>query len=208
MMSDLEQKVKKNWKNTVKEELIGTALLYREIISKPQLLVQGTYNVLRDVFYELPRSLISKNQPLALEERLDKRASQALTISEIVAVPGTIAGGAAFKLLGADDHTAAIFGGAIGNYVSGAGSYALSYNLLSRNELGYSSKGAWIDSGKVIKDCFPAVIALYVADAGILSGLMAVGASYGLAMGFNIALGTIIFTGVAKHSAHSNAITY
>lgn len=69
-------------------EMNSTARLYRDILRQPMLLLYGTYQVIRDICYELPRSFIYKRIHKDLETHLDESASQALTISEIITIPG------------------------------------------------------------------------------------------------------------------------
>lgn len=79
-------------RNKFRRELFSTLRLYRDIFRKPSLLVLGTYQVARDIFYELPRSIIHKRIHKNLETHLDEGASQALTISEVITIPGNYIG--------------------------------------------------------------------------------------------------------------------
>ena len=204
-MDDLEQRIGIGWKKRLKEELLATGKLYFDVIKNPSLLAKGAYQVVRDIVYELPKSLISnKFKKEDLEKRLNENASQALTLSEVATIPGTFIGVYLLKILGADDYTASVIGGDVGNYVSGALSYLLAYTLLTRRNKGYSVKEAFVDSCRVAKDCFPAAMALYLGDAPTISGLLAAGLPRNLAVGLNLALGMIIFTGVVKYSASQN----
>lgn len=74
------------------QEMISTAKIYRDIIRHPTLLFYGTYQVGRDIFYELPRSFFYKKIHKNLETHLDESASQALTISELMTIPGNYMG--------------------------------------------------------------------------------------------------------------------
>lgn len=74
------------------QEMISTAKIYRDIICHPTLLLYGTYQVARDIFYELPRSFFCKKIYKDLETHLDESASQALTISELMTIPGNYMG--------------------------------------------------------------------------------------------------------------------
>jgi len=139
-----------------------------------------------------------------LEERLGEKASEALALSEVITIPGTYAGMGVAKLLGADNYTAAVIGGAVGNYIAGVLSYTAGYIALTRRERGYSVKKAFIDSIKVGKDCFPTALALYLAEAPIISGLLALGMPRNQAVGLNLVLGMTAFLGVAKYSASQN----
>lgn len=208
-MEDLEHIVDKNQEkgflNAFKRELLATGKLYLDVIREPSLLAKGMYNLVRDIGYELPKSLIQKRfRHEDLEKRLNGNASQALALSEVATVPGTYMGVALFKMVGVDDYTASVIGGSVGNYISGALSYILAYNLITRGDKRYSMKDAFIDSCKVVKDCFPAAMTLYLSEAPIISGLLAVGLPRNLAVGLNLAGGMAIFTGVAKYSASQN----
>lgn len=207
-MEDLEHIVEHSCKEgvltTLRRELLATSKLYFTVIKQPSLLAKGLYHVVRDIGYELPRSLIYNTRRKSLEERLHMNASQALALSEAVTIPGTYLGVTLFKLFGTDDYTASIIGGSIGNYISGAVSCILSYVFLTRGDERYPLKKAAIDSGKIIKDCFPTALALYISEAPIISGLLAAGLSRNMAVGLNLVTGMAIFTGVAKYSATQN----
>jgi|GEM_PF-3414184 len=72
----------------LKQEFYSTWSLYVDIFRKPSLLFLGTYQVSRDIFYELPKSIINKKIHKNLETHLEQSASQALIISEIITIPG------------------------------------------------------------------------------------------------------------------------
>jgi len=187
---------------TIKEEFLETLKLYLEIIKKPYLILVGIFYVLKDLFYEFPKSFFVKKSA-SLKVALDRKASQALAISEAATIPGTFTGVALFKSFGADDYSASVIGGAVGNYIFGAVSCWLSFILLTRTEEEYHIGSAMVDAYKVIRDCFPAVLALYVTDAPILSLMIFLGIERNIAVGLNLALGLAVFTGIAKHSASS-----
>lgn len=65
----------------------------------------------------------------------------------------------------------------------------------------YSPKKALVDNLEVIKDCLPASFVLYVSEAPLIAGLIAVGFSAGFAIAVNLVIAVIIFMGVAKYSA-------
>jgi hypothetical protein len=202
---ELETKVAemetKGFVSSIKKGLRDTGKLYLEVAKRPYLLAIGSYNVVKDILYELPKSMLAKDSSESLEARLNKKASQALALSEILTVPGTYAGLALFKRLGADDYTASVIGGAAGNYAAGALSYIAAYAAMTFNKKGYSLKNSLKDALNVVKDCLPTAIALYVSEAPVVSGLIALGLGSNLAVGLNLALGMAIFTGVAKYSA-------
>lgn len=211
-MNDLEHVVDKNLKksflNTLKNEFLATGKLYLDVIKKPSLLANGMYQVVKDIVYELPKSLVqNKYGHEDLEKRLNNNASQALALSEAVSVPGTYMGAALFNMYGADDYTASVIGGSIGNYFSAALSFIFAYAILTRGDKRYSIKDSFIDCSKVVKDCFPTAMALYLSEAPIISGLLAAGMPRNLAIGLNLASGMAIFTGVAKYSASQNIKT-
>ncbi len=72
----------------IHQEISSTIRLYRNIFLQPTLLFHGTYQVFLDIFYELPKSFFYRKIHKNLETHLDESASQALTISEIMTVPG------------------------------------------------------------------------------------------------------------------------
>ncbi|MBS3137699.1 hypothetical protein J4232_04655 [Candidatus Woesearchaeota archaeon] len=211
-MNDLEQIVeedsKKGFLETLKRELLATGKLYLNVIKRPSLLAEGIYHAVRDILYELPKSLFHKSRHKDLKKRLNEKASQALVLSEAITVPGTYIGFGLFKTLGAGDYTASVIGGSVGNYVSGALSYIIAYNLLTRGNEKYSIKDAFICSCKVIKDCFLTAMILYLSETPIISGLLAAGLSSDIAVGLNLAGGMVIFTGVAKYSTSQNIEKY
>ena len=70
------------------QELLATISMYGTIIRHPSLLIFGTYQVIYDIFYELPRSFICKQTNKNIKTQLKENASQALIISEVVTIPG------------------------------------------------------------------------------------------------------------------------
>ena len=65
----------------------------------------------------------------------------------------------------------------------------------------YSPIKALVDNLEVIKDCLPASFVLYVSEAPLIAGLIALGFSAGFAIAVNLVIAVIIFMGVAKYSA-------
>lgn len=106
-----------SWGQIFKREILSTYQLYVNIFRNPTLLLLGTYHVARDIFYELPKSLIFKKKHKDLETLLDENASQALTISEIVTIPGNYIGLFIAKSLTSNMYLAAIIGANVGDYV-------------------------------------------------------------------------------------------
>lgn len=180
----------------------STARLYRDILRQPMLLLYGTYQVIRDICYELPRSFIYKRIHKDLETHLDESASQALTISEIITIPGNYVWFVVGKLFANNVYIASIVGANLGDYFSGVFSYAIAYMLLTRGHgHAYSPKKALIDNLEVIKDCLPASLVLYVSEAPLIAGLIALGFSAHFAIAVNLVIAIVIFMGVAKYSA-------
>jgi len=193
----------------LKSEFVATIKLYIDVVRHPSHLFAGIYHVVRDIAYELPMSFFGKgNVPESVSTKLHKSASQALVLSEIITIFGTFAGVFLFKILKTDDYTASVIGGAVGNYFSGALSYVIAYSLLTVDRKSYSLKHSIRDGILVIKDCFPASIALYISEAPIIIGFLALGLSRNLAVGLNLIIGITIFTGVAKHSARGILYRY
>jgi hypothetical protein len=106
-----------SWGKIFKKEFLLTCQLYMDIFKSPTLLVMGVYYVGRDIFYELPKSLFCKKQYKNLETQLDENASQALTISEIVTIPGNYIGLFIAKNLTNNVYLASIIGANVGDYV-------------------------------------------------------------------------------------------
>jgi hypothetical protein len=74
----------------VRYEFMSTVNLYLDIFKQPSLIFLWLLQLIRDIFYELPRSLFYKKRHESLEQHLQQSASQALTISEIVTIPGNV----------------------------------------------------------------------------------------------------------------------
>ena len=182
--------------------MISTAKIYRDIICHPTLLLYGTYQVARDIFYELPRSFFCKKIYKDLETHLDESASQALTISELMTIPGNYMGFLIWNLFVNNVYLASIIGANVWDYFSGVVSYAVAYMVLTRwHGHAYSPQKALFDNFEVIKDCLPASLVLYISEAPLIAGLIAVGFSPWFAIAVNLVIAIVIFMGVAKYSA-------
>jgi hypothetical protein len=191
-----------NFLVSVKNEFVNTGKLYLQIIKNPFILIKGTYNVAKDVFYELPKSLLTrKSRKLNPKIKLEEDFSQALAISEVIALIGAFTVVYLFKAFGANDYIASIAGGSIGSYFSAIFSAIIVYVALTRWNKKYPIKKAFVDMLRVVKDCLPAALVLYITEAPIIGGCIAVGMPVNLAVGINITLGMIVFIGVAKNSA-------
>lgn len=177
-----------------KRQFSEVGRLYWEVIKKPQLILSGAAAVAKDVLWELPKSLLKTNRHLTQAQRLSMNSSQALTISEIAAFPGTYGGIALWKFLGSGDWGAGMVGSIVGNYVSAVASFVAAYLLLTKQGLK--------DSLKIIRDCAPAAATLYAVNGPIAASLLALGCSPELAATINMIWGTILFTGVAKIAAN------
>jgi len=194
-----------SWKQIFRRELLSTYQLYVDIFRNPILLFMGTYYVARDIFYELPKSLLFKKNHKNLETQLDENASQALTISEIVTIPGNYIGLFIAKNLTTNMYLASIIGANVGDYVFWVGSYAAAYMILTRGHgSAYTPRKALIDNIVVIKDCLPAAVILYVTEAPLIALFLFLGFSADVAVGINLVIAIIIFMGVAKYSATKN----
>jgi hypothetical protein len=178
----------------LKIEFLSTYRLYRDIFHKPSLLFFGTYQVIRDICYELPRSLVHKKIHKNLETHLDESASQALILSEIMTIPGNFIGLFFGKLLTTNIYLASIIGANLGDYIFGVTSYALAYISLTRGHgNSYTIKNALIDDLEVVKDCIPASIILYVSEAPLIALLIHFGMSSEFAVAMNLVIAIIIF---------------
>lgn len=189
----------------LKQEFYSTWSLYVDIFRKPSLLFLGTYQVFRDIFYELPKSIINKKIHKNLETHLEQSASQALIISEIITIPGNYIWFFFWKFFIDNYYIAAIVGANLGDWISGVTSYAIAYMILSRwHGNAYSRRKALIDNLEVIKDCLPASLVLYISEAPLMAGLIALGFSPLFAIAINLIIAIILFIGVAKYSANKN----
>ncbi|HLC19707.1 MAG TPA: hypothetical protein VJK72_02230 [Candidatus Nanoarchaeia archaeon] len=186
-----------------KKSVTEVCKLYAKIAREPKLIVKGTYQVVKDIVYELPKSIIAPRQKTR-EERLSEKASQALTLSEVVAIGGSFAGAATFKACDTDDYTAAVIGSSVGNYIAGALSYVGFYATLTRNVEKYESLQAVREGARVVRDGFLTALTLYITEAPLVAGLIITGFSTNIAVAVNATLCTIIFTGVAKTSSLTN----
>lgn len=182
--------------------MLSTVRIYRDILRKPALLVYGTFQVFRDIFYELPRSIFFKKIHKDLETHLDESASQALTISELMTIPGNYVWFLIGSLFVNNVYLASIIGANVWDYLSGVISYAIAYMILTRwHGHAYSPKKALFDNFEVIKDCLPASLVLYISEAPLIAGLIALGFSASFAIAVNLVIAIVIFMGVAKYSA-------
>lgn len=183
-------------------EVLSTVRIYRDILLHPTLLFHGTYQVLKDIFYELPRSFLYKKLHKDLETHLDESASQALTISELVTIPGNYIGFLIGHMFVGNVYVASIIGANLWDYFSGVFSYAIAYMILTRGHgSAYSPRKALVDNLEVIKDCLPASLVLYISEAPLIAWLIALGFSASFAIAVNLAIAIVIFMGVAKYSA-------
>ena len=99
-------------------------------------------------------------------------------------------------------YVASIVGANVGDYFSGVVSYAIAYMILTRGHgHAYSPRKALVDNLEVIKDCLPASLVLYISEAPLIAGLIALGFSASFAIAVNLAIAIVIFMGVAKYSA-------
>lgn len=188
------------------EQLKETGRSYKAIAKHPLLIPKGCYETLKDTFYELPRSLLRSDEGKTDQQKLDEKLSQALSISEVIGVPGTYAGIFAAKLLGADDYTAGLVGGTLGNYVTAAGSFIATYLTLSRKVEGYSKKQAIKDSLKMVRNVLPVAAAVYATQGPAYSLEIALGLSPNAAATINYGLFSGIFTGTAKQVSKQEII--
>lgn len=189
----------------IKHELYTTVRLYMDIFRKPSLLFLWLFQVLRDIFYELPRSILSRKNYVHLETRLEQSASQALTISEIVTIPGNYFWFFLWKIFTDNVYVASIVGANLGDWISGVLSYAVTYMILTRwHGTAYSPRKALIDNLEVIKDCLPASLVLYVSEAPLIAGLISVWFSADFAIAINLIIAMTLFIWVAKYSADRN----
>lgn len=185
----------------IKKEISNTLKIYYRIFKNPALLIFGFFRLNRDIFYEFPKSLLRIKEIKSDKQKLGEIASKAIGISEIFAVIGTYLGVILFSLLGSNDYIASVIGGSLGNYLAGIISLVLAYIILARKIKGHSLTNSLKSGLRVIKDCFPAVLVLYLFDAPLLGLLLFIGLSKNVAVTVSIIIGLVIFVGVAKYSA-------
>ncbi|MFA6521506.1 MAG: hypothetical protein WCT53_03935 [Candidatus Gracilibacteria bacterium] len=176
--------------------------VYATIIKNPKLLITGTLKVLKDTFWELPKSLIKGTGTLPLKERCEMKASQALALSEVATFPGTILAIKLFRMIGAGEFANGIVGASIGNYISGAVTYIAVYLALTAVCKQYGFLNGIKDAARVIKNVAPTALVTYIADAPATAALMGLGLSAEWAAIVNFLWGTILFTGVASAAAN------
>lgn len=189
----------------IKRELVSTVQLYLLIIRRPKLIWIGIYEVLRDIFYELPRGLLSRTKHKSLEQRLEESSSQSLIFSEIMTIPWNYIGYYFVKYLWWDKYTSTIIWANVGDYVFAILFWSTCYVLLTRGHGNlYTIKDALKTEIQAIKDCIPAAIVLYLAEAPIIGGLIMLWASPNLAIGINLIVEMTLFIGVAKLSYNTH----
>ncbi|MFA6992525.1 MAG: hypothetical protein WC269_04585, partial [Candidatus Gracilibacteria bacterium] len=207
---DLEQAAKilqkdSSFSEKFKQGFLDMLKLYAKIIKSPKLLVTGTVETCKDIFVELPKSLLKKQEYPNDIQRLEAKSSQALGISEVATVPGTYAGIALLESLGVVDKIAGPVGAALGNYIAGVLSFMVSYALLTRSKSkNYSIGTSLKDSFSTVKNCFPAAVLISGANGPIVKGFMQLGLSETVAATIAALWGVILFVGVAKTSIKEN----
>jgi hypothetical protein len=185
----------------IKKEILNTLKIYYQIFRNPALLIFGFFRLNLDIFYEFPKSLFRKKEIKSDEQKLGEVASKAIAISEIFAVIGTYLGVILFSLLGSNDYIASVLGGSLGNYSAGVISLVFAYIFLARKIKNHHFTDSFKSGLRIIKDCFPAVLVLYLFDAPLLGLLFFIGLSKNVAVTTSIIIGLVIFVGVAKYSA-------
>ena len=76
----------------IKAQGVEMLRMYATIIKNPTLIFKGFGEVMKDLFYELPKSLLSRNEdtePRPVAEQLATKSSQALALSEAMTVAGS-----------------------------------------------------------------------------------------------------------------------
>lgn len=185
--------------------------LYVNLFLHPHWVIYGAAEVVKNLAYDMPRSLLTPKDPnvpeaeLNPEQKLSLKSTQAFVLSELVAIPSTYAGVLAFQSLGADDFSASMIGSAVGNYMGGVIGYISSYLALSRGVKGYTFEEALKDSVRLVRNLAPLAASLYAADAPILGGLIASGFTPNQAVTAQMIVGATLFAGVAKNSAKKTA---
>lgn len=193
--------VDKNFWKLVQNEFYSTLLLYRNIILNPLILFQWTYLVLRDILYELPKSFFIKTDKKNLESHLENTASQCITMSEVITIPGNYIWFLILQFVGFGDFFASIIGANLWDYFSGVISYTLLYTFFTRwHGYFYTIKNALYDSFEVVKDCLPASLVLYITEAPLIAFLLLIWLNPTMAIAINLIIAMTLYIGVAKYS--------
>ncbi len=195
----------KNFWKLVHYEFYSTLLLYKNIVHNPLVLIQWTYRVLKDIFYELPKSFFTKTDKRNLESHLENSASQCITMSEVVTIPWNYIGFLIMHHAGFGNLFATIIGANVWDYFSSLISYTLLYVFFTRGHGHfYTIKNALYDCFEVIKDCLPAALVLYATEAPFIALLLFIWLSPTLAIALNLAVAMTVYIGVAKYSTTKN----
>jgi hypothetical protein len=189
----------------VKREFLSTLNIYRSIIRKPSLIWLWIYQVLRDIFFELPQSLLKRHRHNNLEQRIEESSSQALIISEIMTIPGNYIGFWLMKAFWSNNYTASLFWANAGDYIFAILFGSSSFILLTRwHWNAYTIKNALITEIQAIKDCIPASIILYISEAPLLAGLIYLKIPPNIAIAINLIIAITLFIWVAKISYNTH----
>jgi len=175
------------------------------VIRQPKLICRGLYEVLRDIFYELPLWILNRSKHKNLEQKLEESSSQALIFSEIMTIPWNYIGYYYVRYLWGDKYAATIIGANVGDYLFAILFWSTCFVLLTRGHGNlYTIKDALKTEIQAIKDCIPASIVLYLAEAPIIWGLVFLWMSSNLAIGINLIIEMTLFIGVAKISYNTH----
>ena len=152
------------------EQIIEIYKANLALIKDPLLLPKGMVKVWKDCFYEPVRAVITKDNNVD-EDPLGKKLSQALALGEVAEIPGSIFMVYVFKYFGADDYTAGVVGGTLGDYIFSVSTFVLSYISLTRSVESYSVKDAFKQTLKTIRNVLPAAAGIYSVEGPFVAAL-------------------------------------
>jgi len=179
-------------------EEVGKA--YVKAAKKPYLLPKGLFEMGRDIV-NVPISYFKKSDHKDFKEILDSKLSQALGISEAMALGGRYLGVNALKIAGADDYTASIVGGNVGDYLFTVSSFMGSYFLLTHNHYSknnYPKIQAVKDGYKMLRDILFFDFLLHIGEGPVLGSLVTVGLGPNAAVTVSYAIHNTVYLAGAK----------
>jgi len=196
-----------NFVSSLFAQLKETCIAYGVLARNPRRFVTAIYDVAKNTFYDLPKDLLfpeeSNLEKLLGDSKgrrvlIEKRNSQALAFSEFVGYFGSYTGAMLASNLGMNDFFAANIGGDVGNYITAAPAFFLTYAVLTRKAHSIENKNSLIEGLKKTRNCLPAAIASYVSAVPLISGFELAGMNAENSVLASMILTTVLFTITAK----------
>lgn len=193
-----------NFMESLRDELYDTGRRYARIARKPTTLITGTFKVAKGVFYDVPKTFFERisdeelANPIVRNRSLNSKASAALALSEFVGYFGTFWGANLFSAFGASPYVAANIGGSVGNYISAASTFFITYGLATKKEHKSEGTNSFTTGLSYVAKIVPAALVSYATGAPITSGLVALHVSPDVAVTANTVFGSIVFMSAAK----------